>query len=120
VPDGSYDVVMAHSILHLLKNKDAALAKSRAMLAPGGVFVSSTTCLGDSLAAKAIGHSVAAVSYTGLLPFIAVFSSEQLKRSFVDAGFAIEHEWRPTTRAALFLVARGPGAKTGAAGPKTS
>lgn len=106
VPDESYDVVMAHSILHLLENKEAALAKARAMLVPGGVLVSSTTCLGDSLTAKAIGYSVAAVSYTGLLPYVSVFSSEELERSIEDSGFTIEHDWRPRARAALFLIAR--------------
>ena len=46
--DGAYDVVMGHSILHLLEDKDAAIAKAHRLLKPGGVFVSSTFCGGDS------------------------------------------------------------------------
>jgi ubiquinone/menaquinone biosynthesis C-methylase UbiE len=106
VPDGSYDVVMAHSILHLLKDKDAALAKSHAMLAKNGVFVSSTTCMGDFLTTKAIGYAVRALSLTSLVPYVAVFSAEQLKHSVERTGFTIEHAWKPRKFAALFLIAR--------------
>jgi ubiquinone/menaquinone biosynthesis C-methylase UbiE len=106
VPDESYDIVMAHSILHLLKDKDAALGKAHAMLKPGGIFVSSTTCMGDSFATQAIGFGVAAVSFTGLLPYVNVFSTEQLVQSVTNTGFSIEHEWRPGKGKALFLIAR--------------
>ena len=45
-PVAGFDVVMGHSILHLLENKEAIIAKVNQMLKPGGVFVSSTVCLG--------------------------------------------------------------------------
>ncbi len=105
-PAASYDVVMAHSILHLLKDPDAALAKAHAMLVPGGVFVSSTTCMGDAAVMRAIGYAVAAASATGFLPHIAVFSSGELIERMKSAGFAVEYEWRPHANAALFVVAR--------------
>ena len=44
VQDASYDVVMAHSILHLVESKEAVIARIHRMLKPGGVFVSSTIC----------------------------------------------------------------------------
>ena len=106
VVNESYDVVMAHSILHLLKDKDQAITKARAMLKPGGVFVSSTLCMGDAFAMKAIAFAVALVSYTGLLPSLNIFSAEQLVESIKKAGFTIEHRWRPGAKAALFLIAR--------------
>ena len=60
--DASYDVVMGHSILHLLKDKDAVIAKVMRLLKPGGLFVSSTACLGDTLKVfqvhRAIGQGV--------------------------------------------------------------
>ena len=40
--DNEYDVVMAHSILHLLTDVEPVLAKIHRTLKPGGVFVSST------------------------------------------------------------------------------
>ena len=46
-PDESVDVVLGLSILHIVENREAIVAKVRNMLKPGGVFVSSTACLGD-------------------------------------------------------------------------
>ena len=48
-PEGRYDVVLGLSILHLLADKDAVIAKVFGMLKPGGVFISSTTCIGDTM-----------------------------------------------------------------------
>jgi len=42
VPDQSLDAVLGLSILHLLENKEGAIAKVHRMLKPGGVFVTST------------------------------------------------------------------------------
>ena len=47
VSDSTLDVVLGLSILHLLEDREAAIAKVFKMLKPGGLFVSSTTCLGD-------------------------------------------------------------------------
>ena len=43
-----FDVAMAHSILHLIENPEAASKRIYKMLKPGGIFVTSTFCLGDS------------------------------------------------------------------------
>ena len=45
-PDQSLDAVLGLSILHLLENKEEAIAKVHRMLKPGGIFVTSTACLG--------------------------------------------------------------------------
>lgn len=47
--DGYYDMVMGHSFLHLLEDRDTAITKVFEHLKPGGVFVSSTACLGGSM-----------------------------------------------------------------------
>jgi len=47
IPGNDFDMVMAHSILHLLEDMPAAIQKSHDMLKPGGIFVSSTVALGD-------------------------------------------------------------------------
>ena len=47
--DATYDAVMGHSILHLLENKEAVIAKVYRMLKPGGIFVTSTACLGGTM-----------------------------------------------------------------------
>jgi ubiquinone/menaquinone biosynthesis C-methylase UbiE len=49
VSDSTFDVVLALSILHLLKNKEEVITKVHKMLKPGGIFVTSTVCLGDNM-----------------------------------------------------------------------
>ena len=49
VPEGTWDVVLGLSILHLLDNKEEVIAKVQKMLKPGGIFVTSTHCLGDTM-----------------------------------------------------------------------
>ncbi len=103
LPPGSMDVVMAHSLLHLLEDKDAAVAKIHGWLKPGGAFVSSTACLGDTMGffrvLAPIGH------FLGLIPLVKVFTTAELKQSLTAAGFAIDHAWQPGKGKSLFLVA---------------
>jgi SAM-dependent methyltransferase len=49
LPDASIDAVMAHNLLHLLEDREPAIADIHRVLKPGGVFVTSTACLGDMM-----------------------------------------------------------------------
>ena len=44
----SLDGVCAYSILHLLEDRSAAIERIYGLLKPGGFFISSTVCLGES------------------------------------------------------------------------
>lgn len=107
-PDHSYDVVMGLSILHLLEDKDAAIAKVFKLLKPGGLFISSTACLGDNM--KYLKLLAPLAKATGLLPILNVFTTNQLVQSHIEAGFELDHRWQKSRGAALFLVARKPAA----------
>jgi len=102
----SLDMVMGHSILHLLKDKRAAIAKSYAALKPGGYFVTSTSCLGDMMPLirfiAPIGHRL------GWLPHLDVMNSAQLRSAMEEPGFVIEHQWQPDKKAAIFIIAKKP------------
>ncbi len=106
-PDESYDVVMGHSILHLLEDKDAAIAKVHRMLKPGGVFVSSTVCIAEKMKwfklIIPIGRAV------GLMPLVKVLTAKELLDSITAAGFEIDYEWRPGKGMTLFVVAKKAG-----------
>ncbi len=104
--DNEYDVVMAHSILHLLTDIEPVLAKVHRTLKPDGVFVSSTICVGDSIVGKVIGTVISSVSPTGWVPYINAFSTKRLMAYIEGAGFRIDHQWRPRKNSALFLVAK--------------
>ncbi|UTW08057.1 class I SAM-dependent methyltransferase [Pseudomonas benzenivorans] len=104
----SLDVVLGLNILHLLRDKDAAIAKVHRLLKPGGLFVSSTICMGDSLMLKAIKHLVSIGALLRLLPSLDAFTRQQLVGSLTDAGFVIEQLWQPGKNKALFIVAKKP------------
>ena len=103
----SFDVVLGLSILHLLDDRDAAIAKVRGLLKPGGVFISSTPCLGDTMKFfKFIGPLG---RWLGLLPLLRVFSTHELSDSLEKGGFRIEQQWSPGKGKAVFNVARKTG-----------
>ena len=104
VPDGSIDAVMAHNLLHLLDDREAAIADIHRLLKPGGVFVSSTACIGDL--SPLLRLIVPIGRLLRLFPLVRSFSADDLKRSLDNAGFDIDHEWQPKKNAALFIVCR--------------
>jgi ubiquinone/menaquinone biosynthesis C-methylase UbiE len=108
-PDQSYDAVLGLNILHLLKETDAVVANIFRMLKPGGVFVTSTACLGDRmrmLMKTAERVIVPAGRLVGLLPQLKVLSTSELVGSLTGAGFEIAHKWQPGKWKAVFIVAR--------------
>ena len=105
-PEASYDVVMGHSILHLLANKEEVIAKVGRLLKPGGVFVSSTVCLKGQL--RLLRFILPIGSFLGLLPMVRFFTADELEGDLTAAGFRIAHKWRPGKSKAVFIVARKP------------
>ena len=103
-PDASFDVVLGMSILHLLRDWQGAIAKVHRLLKPGGAFVSSTACIRDMSSVLGVvlpmGHAV------GLLPSLSVFRVAELRQALQQAGFAIDYEWTPGKRKAVFIVAQ--------------
>ncbi len=104
VPGASIDVVMAHSILHLLEDKDRTIADIHSMLKPGGVFVTSTACIGDMMLPLRLIIPVG--RFLRLIPLVKVFSVAELKHSLENAGFEIDYEWQPKKSAAAFIICR--------------
>ena len=105
-PDGAFDAVLGMSILHLLPDRDAAIAKAFRLLKPGGVFVTSTVCLGDWLGffkfIAPIGHAI------GVLPLVKVFTRKDLEKRIEAAGFVIDQVMHPGKKKAVFIVAKKP------------
>lgn len=106
VPDTSVDVVMAHSVLHLLEDKEQVIADVHQMLKPGGVFVSSTACIGDMMLPLRLIIPVGRV--LRLFPLVKVFTIGELKGSLEKSGFRIDYEWQPKKSAAAFIICRKP------------
>ena len=104
VPDASIDSVMAHNILHLLEDRERAIADIHNMLKPGGVFVTSTACIGDMMLPLRLIIPVG--RFLRLFPLVKVFSVAELKGSLENAGFEIDYEWQPKKSSAAFIICR--------------
>ena len=106
IAEKSMDMVLGLSILHLLRDKEAAIAKVYDMLKPGGHFITSTVCLGDTMSWFKLIAPVGRV--LGVFPFVAVFSTQSLKDSLSSAGFQLDYHWQPSKGKAIFVVAKRP------------
>ena len=106
IRDERYDMVLGLSILHLLEDVDAVIAKVREMLVPGGYFVTSTACMNDLMPwlkyVAPLGKAI------GKLPHLTFMGADELVGKFETAGFTIVHRWQPSKKAALFLIAQKP------------
>jgi len=102
--DETLDIILGLSVLHLLENKEAVIAKVYNILKPGGLFISSTACLGDMMRFFKIIAPIG--KFLGLMPLVKVFSTKELEVSLTDAGFNIDYQWQPGKNKAVFIVAR--------------
>ncbi|MEM6440447.1 MAG: methyltransferase domain-containing protein [Pseudomonadota bacterium] len=103
---GAWDAVLAMSLLHLLEDPDAVLRRVFGWVKPGGVFVSSTVCLGDSH--RWLRPVIEVMRWLGKAPPVRFERREVLVGRIEAAGFEVERVWRPTSKAAVFVVARRP------------
>ena len=105
-PDQSLDAVLGLSILHLLKNKEAAIAQVYQMLKPGGLFVTSTVCVGDTMSWLKLIAPIG--QFLGFLPFVQVLTAQELADRLNQAGFELDYQWQPSKGKAVFIVAKKP------------
>ncbi len=105
VPDDTLDAVLGLSILHLLPNWQQVIAKVHRMLKPGGVFVTSTPCLGGLLRYAPLRVILPIGQLLGRFPYVRFLRKAELEDAITRAGFAIEHQWQPGKGKAIFIVA---------------
>lgn len=106
----SMDVIFALSLLHLLRDPQEAVNKIYNILKPDGIFVSSTACINDILP---IFKWIGPVGYRlGIIPFLNVFSANDLETFMTNAGFDIEYKWKRDKKdgkdKANFIIAKKP------------
>ncbi|MBW1831107.1 MAG: class I SAM-dependent methyltransferase, partial [Deltaproteobacteria bacterium] len=82
---GQFDGICAYNILHLVEDRADTLRRIFAYLRPGGFFISSTACLGESL----VPYSpiLAVMRWLGKAPPVRVFGAESLLRDIRETGF---------------------------------
>ncbi|KAI9134744.1 class I SAM-dependent methyltransferase [Acaryochloris sp. CCMEE 5410] len=114
IPDQSLDAVLGLSILHLLEDKEGTMASGLPsviswvyqMLKPGGIFVTSTVCIGDTMGWFKLIAPIG--RFLGFFPFVAVLTTQALADSLTQAGFELDYQWQPSKGKAVFIVAQKP------------
>ena len=105
-PDGSVDMVLALNLIHLVGDWPGAIRDAYRMLKPGGIYITSTACLSDSMSfmkpIMPLGRAI------GIFPAVSFFTQTAYRKAMQDAGFTIEHDWHPGGMKAVFMVARKP------------
>lgn len=100
----TFDAVLALSLLHLLESKEAAIAKVRRMLKPGGLFITSTVCIGDTMSFFKVIAPIG--KFFGFFPLVKVFTKQELLNSLTEGGFQIDYQWQPEKGKSVFIVAK--------------
>ncbi|MFL2545834.1 MAG: class I SAM-dependent methyltransferase [Candidatus Rariloculaceae bacterium] len=107
---GSFDIILAHSILHLLADVEHSLLRLRQLLKPEGLLIASVPCIRDFFPLfQYIGPAGRAI---GVLPRVNVFSKAELDGWLAAAGFKIEEDWQPRPKSGAYIVARKSGLPT--------
>jgi ubiquinone/menaquinone biosynthesis C-methylase UbiE len=105
-PDVSFDAVLGMSILHLLTDWEAAIAKAYRLLKPGGAFVSSTGCIAEMNPLLGLALPVARV--LRLAPYVKILRRSELEHALTSAGFTLAENWQPGKGKSVFIVAVKP------------
>lgn len=99
------DRVLAFNLLHLLPDLNSALTRINAMLAPGGLLISKTICLGDK--GRALRWLVRIMQLVGIAPYVNFITIAALETALERAGFEIiETGTFPASPPSRFVVAR--------------
>jgi ubiquinone/menaquinone biosynthesis C-methylase UbiE len=82
-----FDAVLAFNVLHYLPDPAAALRRIRELLAPSGVFLSTTDCRGSM---NPVLRTLALfLSGVGLIPRMAHYTPHTLEAAFAANGFRV-------------------------------
>ncbi|MGX1786225.1 class I SAM-dependent methyltransferase [Bosea sp. NPDC055332] len=82
-----FDIVLGFNYLHLVRDLTGTLRSIHALLAPGGVFISKTPCLGDMN--PLIRLALPLMQIIGKAPYAGVFNAQELSGLIAAAGFEI-------------------------------
>lgn len=111
-PEGTFDVVMAHNLLHLLPDLNAALALVASRLPKGALFISKTPCLGEARGSAKywlFKIMIPVMRSFGKAPASPVhfFKTETLEEAIQAAGFElVETGNYPVSTPGRYIVAR--------------
>lgn len=101
---GSFDVILAFYILHLLEDNQKTIQRINDLLKPGGLVISATPCIGEKIF---LNISLSLLSKIGLVPEIKSFKICELEDLIDNGKFEIiENESLHKGVPQIFIVAK--------------
>lgn len=100
---GSFDVVLAFNLLHLIESLPQALTRMASLLKPGGRLIMKTPCLADK--GVFVRVIVGVMRFFGLAPYVNFFSSEYLAQQVSEAGFTILERGEHSQKSGSLFIA---------------
>ena len=98
-----YDMIMAHSILHLTQNNEQIIKDVYKSLMPGGFFITSSGCIKEMN--FLIRGLISCFTAIGKAPAITKFTANELIDLHMNSGFKIFDSWK-YKKGELFLIAQ--------------
>jgi len=104
---GHFDSAWAYSILHLIADRRRTLERLFELLKPGGTFISSNVCLGDTWVPYSVMITV--MRWFGKAPVVHCYDRGTILREMREAGFVDVHEREVGAQSTIaFVVAKKP------------
>lgn len=107
IENNKLDAIIAMSVLHLMNDPQSAIAHAFTKLKPGGLFITSTACIADSMPwfkyIAPLGHSLR------LLPKLHVFKQTTLMAYLTEAGLTTKYHWiAENNKMTIFIISQKP------------
>lgn len=102
---GAFDMILGFSILHLVPNPSATIARAFAALKPGGFLITSTACMGKMWYLNALAPIGQAI---GKMPPLSYFTNDQLVEMLTTARFQILEQRQVKKNGSVFIIALKP------------
>ena len=101
----SLNVILALSVLHLLKDTERVMQRINELLKPGGFFISTTPCLGEKT--SFISNFLLLLSKIRVFPYIRFFNISELEESITNGNMQIvETEYLVQNPVFYYVVAK--------------
>lgn len=103
-PEWSYTAVSAFNVLQYIEDVSEASRRIGTLLAPGGLFLSSTACMGERK--TFLGMVMRLLTYLGVVPDMHFFKQVELTDLIARGGFQIIDVKKLSTLPEYFVVAK--------------
>lgn len=107
LPEGQFDMVAAYNVLHLIRDVDGAVAEMAARVRPGGVLVTKTGVMAQTLPGRLLRPVIGAMRLIGKAPYVGFHRVRDIEATMARHGLEIvEAETMGKGVVTRFLVAR--------------